>query len=55
MKRIKLTKEEQKIEDSIEEYVPASKAEFKRIAKMLANYRKHKRQKGVRPLPKAAL
>lgn len=41
MKRIKLTKEEQKIEDAIArgEYVPASKAEFKEIAQALARLR----------------
>ena len=35
MRRIKLTKEEQAIEDHIEEFVPAGKEEFDRIAQAI--------------------
>jgi predicted DNA binding CopG/RHH family protein len=38
--KIKLSKEEQEIEDSIHEYVPTSRAEFERIKKMLEARRK---------------
>ena len=37
MKKIKLTKYEQSIEDEIDQYVPVSKEEFDRTSKMLAN------------------
>ena len=40
MRRLKLTKEEQWIEDHLDEYVPASKEEFDRIAKMIKAYKK---------------
>ncbi|MCU0665576.1 MAG: hypothetical protein MUF05_00540 [Candidatus Omnitrophica bacterium] len=35
MRKIKLTKEEQWIEDHFEEFVPAGKEEYDRIARML--------------------
>ena len=43
MRKIKLTKYEQSIEDAIErgEYVPVSKEEDERIRRMLAAYRKN--------------
>ena len=43
MRKIKLTKYEQSIEDAIGrgDYVPASKEENERIARMLAAYRKN--------------
>lgn len=40
IKKIKLTKEEQAIEDSIEEHVPVSDEEFGRIAQAISQYRK---------------
>jgi predicted DNA binding CopG/RHH family protein len=40
MRKIKLTKEEQAIEDSIEEFVPVSKEEYEQIAQALAARRK---------------
>lgn len=40
MKRFKLTKEEQAIEDSIEEYVPMNPAEFAAIVEALKRRKK---------------
>ncbi len=40
MRRIKLTRYEQSIEDNLEHYVPVSKQEYERIAKVIAAYRK---------------
>ena len=40
MRKIKLTKEEQAIEDHIEEFVPASREEFDRIAQALEEGKK---------------
>lgn len=40
MRRIKLTKEEQWIEDHIEEYVPVSKEEYKKIVEALERKKK---------------
>ena len=40
IKRIKLTKYEQAIEDSASEYVPVSKEKLAEIGKMLAAYKK---------------
>jgi predicted DNA binding CopG/RHH family protein len=40
MKKIKLTKEEQAIEDSLEEFVPVSDKEYEEIARAIAAYRK---------------
>jgi len=40
LKRMKLTKEEQWIEDHAEEFVPLGKEEEERIAAVLAHYRK---------------
>ncbi len=40
MRRIKLTKYEQAIENSVSEYVPASKEKIEEIAAMLVAYKK---------------
>jgi len=40
MRRIKLTREEQAIENSVEEHVPVSRERFKEIAEALAQRRK---------------
>jgi len=40
MKKIKLTKEEQWIEDHLEEFVPVSKEEFRKIANALESRKK---------------
>lgn len=40
MRKIKLTKQEQAIEDSIEEFVPVSDEEFNKIARAIAEYKK---------------
>lgn len=40
MKKIRLTREEQWIEDHIEEFVPASKEEYKKILEALERRRK---------------
>ncbi len=42
MRKIKLTKAEKAIEDSIEEYVPVDKKEYEEIAKALAARKKDK-------------
>ncbi|MEK7849965.1 MAG: hypothetical protein AAB213_04050 [Candidatus Omnitrophota bacterium] len=40
MRKIKLTRYEQSIEDNLEDYVPVSKQEYERIAKAIAAHRK---------------